>query len=264
MIPALNGATRLYAILGDPIEQVRSPQVFNPMFRARGRNAVMLPLHVRPPDLAAVVGALKLCPNLDGLIFTVPHKAAAIPLIEEVGATGRRVGAINAARRQADGRWIADMFDGRGFVRGCRAQGHEPAGRRVLIVGAGGAGSAVADALAEIGVARLTLFDVDQAKARRVVEALARAYPGLTAELGPPVPDRHDMIVNATPLGMAADDALPVETKLLRPDMLVCDVVMKPEITPFLAAARARGCAIQPGRHMLDGQAQAVAAFFGV
>ena len=261
----INGETRLYAIIGYPIIQVRSPEVFNPRFSRAGRNAVLVPLEVHPDRLEQAVAGLFACANLDGLVVTVPHKTRMIGLVDEVLPTGAVVGAINAARREADGRWVGDMFDGRGCVRGLRKQGIEPAGRSALLVGAGGAGSAVAFALAEAAISRLTIFDVDAARASRVVAGIGRSYPAVRAEMGPPVPTRdHDLVINATPLGMAPGDPLPVDPGTLDASMVVVDVVMKPEMTPLLRAAAAIGCRIQPGRHMLEGQADAVASFFGL
>lgn len=261
----ITGETRLFVIIGHPVAQVRAPMAFNPVFRAAGRNAVMVPLDVHPDRLETAFAGLKAIANLDGIVVTVPHKARMAELADEVLPTGRMVGAINAIRRERDGRWIGDMFDGRGCVHGLHAAGIDPKGRNVLLVGAGGAGSAVAYAMAEAGVARLTVFDIDQAKAARVIDGVTRAYPGVRAEAGPPVPAAsHDTVVNATPLGMSPADPFPVDPAAIDPSMLVVDVIMKPAVTPLLEAAQARGCRIQPGRHMLEGQVAAVAAFFGI
>lgn len=262
---SITGETRLFVIVGHPVAQVKAPMAFNPLFRAAGRNAVMVPIDVAPERLDATIAGLKAIANLDGIVVTVPHKARMADLVDDVLPTGRMVGAINAARRERDGRWTGDMFDGRGLVHGLRAAGIEPKGRNVLLVGAGGAGSAVAFAMAEAGAARLTIFDIDEAKARRVIDGVRRAYPALRAEAGPPAPDAgHDTVINATPLGMAPSDPLPVDPATIAPSVLAVDVIMKPDVTPFLKAAQARGCRIVPGRHMLDGQVPAVAAFFGM
>jgi shikimate dehydrogenase len=261
----ITGETRLYVIVGHPVAQVKAPMAFNPLFRAAGRNAVLVPVDVAPKSLDSAIAGLKAIANLDGIVVTVPHKARMCELVDEVLPTGRMVGAINAARRERDGSWVGDMFDGRGSVQGLRTAGIEPRGRKALLVGAGGAGSAVAFALAEAGVARLTIFDVDAAKAERVVGGVRRAYPAVQAEAGPPVPRRdHDTVINATPMGMSPSDPLPVDPATIDPSMLVVDVIMKPDVTPLLKAAQAKGCRIQLGRHMLEGQVAAVAAFFGI
>jgi shikimate dehydrogenase len=259
----INGATRLYAIIGDPIVQVGSPRVFNALFRQHGIDAVLVPVQIAPADLAIAVAGLKRLLNLDGIIVTVPHKMRMLEFADEVMPTGARVGAINALRRGAGGRWIGDMFDGKGFVAGLRDQGHEPKGKAVLLVGAGGAGSAVAYALAEAGAARLTISDVDATKAARLAVGVAAAYPVAGAVAGPPEPEGHDIVVNATPLGMAPGDALPLDVTQLRAGMLVADVVIKAEATALLAEAQRLGCQIHGGRHMLNGQAKAVFGFFG-
>lgn len=261
----ITGETRLYVIVGHPVAQVKAPMAFNPLFHRAGRNAVLVPVDVAPAALAGAVAGLKTIANLDGIVVTVPHKARMAALVDEVLPTGRMVGAINAARRERDGRWVGDMFDGRGSAHGLRALGIELRGRQVLLVGAGGAGSAAAFAYAEAGVARLTLFDVDSAKAERVVMGLRQAYPAVRAEIGPPVPTAgHDIVINATPMGMSPADPYPVDPAALDPAMLVVDVIMKPDVTPLLRAAQAKGCRIVPGRHMLDGQVATVAAFFGI
>lgn len=259
----INGATRLYAIIGDPIAQVGSPRVFNALFREHGIDAALVPVRIAPADLAVAVGGLKRLLNLDGIIVTVPHKMRMLEFADEVLPTGKRVGAINALRRDPHGRWIGDMFDGKGFVAGLRARGHEPAGKTVLLVGAGGAGSAVAYALAEAGAARLTISDVDAAKAARLAAGVAAAYPRVGTVAGPPAPEGHELVVNATPLGMAPGDPLPLDLARLRPGTLVADVVIKAEPTALLAEAKRLGCQIHGGRHMLDGQAKAIFAFFG-
>ena len=264
----ITGGTRLYAILGDPIHQVGSPRVFNPIMARNKVDAVLVPMRVAPADLGLAVAGLKAIGNLDGLIVTIPHKMAMMALVDEVSPTGRLVGAINAARREKDGRWVADMFDGRGCVRALKDQGGEIAGRSALLVGAGGGGSAVACALAEAGVRRLTVCDIDLAKAERLARVVADAFPDVTAAVGPPAgrgenPKGYDLLVNCTPMGMKPADPPPIDLDALAPSMTVVDIVLGPDPTPLLAAATTRGCQTVSGRRMLEGQAMEVARFFG-
>jgi shikimate dehydrogenase len=259
----ISGRTRLYVILGDPIAKVRSPEAFNAAFGRHGIDAVLVPFECAPADLPAAVGALKRIRNLDGLIFTMPHKAAGLALVDEATETARRVGAINAARRGTGGEWRGDMFDGQGFVRGLRRQGQEAGGRRAALLGAGGAGRAIAFALAEAGVAALSVHDLDATKAVALAADLQRAHPVLAARAGPPRRGEFDLLVNATPTGMKPDDPLPWPVDGLAAGAIVGDVTTKPEVTPFLAAARDRGCAIVSGRDMVEGQLGALFRFFG-
>ena len=137
----IDGATRLYAIIGDPIAQVRSPALYTELFADAGMNAVMVPVHVLPDRFEDTVPALLALGNLDGLLVTVPYKALVVPFATRLGKTAASIGALNALRREADGTWTGDMFDGAGFVRAAERKGFTLRGRRVTLFGAGGAGS---------------------------------------------------------------------------------------------------------------------------
>jgi shikimate dehydrogenase len=187
-----------------------------------------------------------------------------LELADDVLPTGRRVGAINAMRRAPDGRWVGDNFDGKGFVAGLRNSGHEPKGRRALLVGAGGAGSAVGFALAEAGVVDLTVADLERAKAERLARAIAAAFPAAGAHVGPPAAAGYDLVVNATPIGMAPGDPSPIDPAGFAPGMVVADVIILAHDTPLLAAARQRGCGLMGGRPMTEGQAVEMARFLGM
>ena len=119
----IDGATRLFAIVGDPIAQVRSATVFSDAFAARGNNAVMVPVQIAPDRFDAVFPALMALGNLDGLLVTVPYKARALPFASRLGTNAKIVGAVNALRREPDGTWSGDMFDGVGFVRAAERKG---------------------------------------------------------------------------------------------------------------------------------------------
>lgn len=258
----LSGDTRVYVIIGHPIAQVGSPRVFNAAFRRLGLPAVLIPVHVQPDGLNALLRGLREMRNLDGIVVTVPHKVAVMDHLDEVQLNGRRVGAVNAIKCRADGTWVGDNFDGLGCVSGLEKAGHSLTGRRVLLVGAGGAGSAVAHAMADAGVSGMRVSDIDADRARRLSERLAAEHAGLDVEVGEADPQDFDVLVNCTPLGTRPDDPLPVAPERITPGSLVVDVILKPEISPLLEAAAKRDCATQPGRRMLEGQAEAVLDFF--
>ena len=259
----ITGKTRLLAIVGDPIDKVRSPESFCGLFELNGCDAIMIPVHVAPSDLAAVVAGLKRTRNLDGIVATMPHKSACLALVDEVLETGRLVGAVNALRPRPDGRWEADMFDGRGFVAGLRAHGHEPAGKRVALIGAGGAGSAIAVSLCQAGIASVAVHELDRARGEQLATTLRSAFPSVAARVGAPDLVDADVLINATPLGMQLHDPLPWDLAGLRPGTIVGDVTTKPEVTPFIEAARAKGAATVTGRDMYEGQVRELGAFFG-
>lgn len=264
--PPISGTTRLYGILGDPVEQVRSPAVFNAHFAERGVDAVFLPLHVGASGVESALAGFAALANLDGLVITIPHKMAFAALMDEVGPHGRLVGAVNAVRRRPAGGWAGELFDGLGFVEGLRGQDIDPAGLSYLVFGAGGAGAAIAGALLDVAPVRVAVTDPLPGRADALCRKLRTGAPGIAIESAEPEvdPSAFDVVVNATPLGMKADDPLPLDPGRLKSGMLVCEAVMKPPVTRLLREAESRGCRIQPGSHMLDGQFPLFLDFFGL
>src|SRR5690242_8301554 len=156
------GATRIFGIVGDPIAQVRSPEMFTAEFRRRGLDAILVPLHVLPDDFEACLEGLRRLRNLDGLIFTIPYKARALALAAQLGPQAQVVGAINALARDGDN-WKGEIFDGLGCVEAFVRRGIPIANRRLMLIGAGGAGSAVGVAMAHERPAFMRVFDLDTA-----------------------------------------------------------------------------------------------------
>lgn len=261
-IPAITGTTQLFAILADPITQVRTPEVMNDYFAEQGVNGVLVPMQVPATGLATAFQALRAMKNLQGFIVTVPHKTEAAALCDELGDAGKAIGAINTVRRTAEGRLVGDMLDGVGFLKGLRAQGHEPAGKRVLLLGAGGAAAAIAFALAQTDVASLTVFNRTLSRAQELVSRTKTYFPHVKINAAYPAANkRYDMVINATSLGMAPDDPYPLDPDYLDPAMVVAEIIMKPEQTPLLLAAHNKGCTVHYGRHMLDQQIRLMAEF---
>lgn len=258
----ISGSTRLYAVLGDPIAQVRAPVLVNRLFADLSHDAVLVPVHVTAEDLATVVRGLQRTRNLDGILITVPHKMSCVALADTVSSAVELSGSTNAMRREPDGRWHADNFDGAGFVAGLRAAGHTLAGRRVTLVGAGGAGSAIAPAALTAGAGSLAICDHDPARATALVRRLRNRWPDQVAEATVPALADADLVVNATPLGLRPDDPLPFDPDQLRKGTLVADIVMKPRETRLLRAAAARGLPVHPGEPMLTSQVELYRTFF--
>lgn len=258
----ITGSTQLFGIVADPIAQVRTPQVLNAWFSRQGVDGVLVPFHVGSEDLATAFDAFRRMRNLGGFIVTVPHKTDTVALCDEVSERARAIGAANAVRREADGRLVGDMFDGMGFVEGLKSQGHDPRGRSVLLLGAGGAAAAIAHALAEAGVEQLTIANRTVAKAQAIAERTMHSVPGIRVHAVEKAESaNHDMVVNATSLGMRADDPLPIAASQLPPGLLVAEIIMKPEMTALLQTAQENGCTIHLGRHMLDCQANLMGEF---
>lgn len=257
----IDGNTKLLGIAGHPIAQVLTPTVLTGLFRHNGINAVCVPFHVEPKGFAALLAGVKQMHSLAGVIATVPHKQAAAALADVQLPRARLAQAANVLRREADGRWTADMLDGVGFINALTAQGHSVVGRRALVAGAGGVATAICFALADSGAAEVALFDADPARAADLVARL-RAV-GANARVATPDPAGYGLVVNATPLGMAPDDPMSMDPARIDPGTMVADVVAKPAVTKFLLAAQARGCPIMPGARMTERQMAAMAEFYG-
>jgi shikimate dehydrogenase len=245
----LDGATRLTLIVGDPIAQVKSPAGMTAALQALGHNAMVVPAHVAPADLAGFLTAASLMRNLDGIIATIPHKFACFGLCATTSARARTLGAVNTLRRNPDGTWHGDMFDGEGFVSAARARGGDPKGKRALLIGAGGAGSAIGLAVLEAGAAQLAIHDPDTHRRDALIARLAAAHPGRVAA-GSADPAGFDLVLNASPLGMREADPYPVLPEALSPTTFVGCVITAPAVSPLVAAARARGCPTSTGTEM--------------
>jgi shikimate dehydrogenase len=260
----ISGTTRLYAIIGDPITHVRTPMAFNDYFLDRNIDAVCLPIHIGRDDLPRGWAGLKSIANLDGFIVTAPHKAEAARLCDKLEGDGVHTGVVNTVRREPDGSFSATLLDGRGFVSGLIKQGHDVKGRRFYMAGAGGAGTALAFALADTGAAALTIHNRTRSRAERLVAAVGAAFPGIDVQVGTADASGHDVAVNATALGLASDDGHSFDLASVDPSALVTEVVMKPDMTPLLIAAEKRGHAIHFGIHMLNSQLELMMQFLGV
>jgi shikimate dehydrogenase len=237
--------------------------IYNPWFDKRGINAAVIPLGVKSEDFGAAFPEICRFTNFHGALITMPHKIAVIGLIDEVSTAVKVAGSCNAVRRNAEGRLVGDMFDGEGFVRGMARHGRSLNGKTVLVVGSGGVGSAIAASSAAAGAAEIGVYDMSAAAMEALAGRLRRSYPQLKVATGTNDPAGFDVVVNATPLGMKPGDPMPVDVARLKPSTYVGEVVMKQETTPFLAAARARGCETQVGIDMLFEQIPAYLEFFG-
>lgn len=257
----ITGATRLYAIVGDPIVQVRSPEVFTQRFAASGVNAVLVAAHVPAERFDEIIPGMLALGNLDGLLVTIPFKARMVRFADRLGAAAKCIGALNALRREDDGSWTGDMFDGAGFVRGVERKGERVRGRRVTLFGAGGAGSAIAYALAGAGVQSIDIIDADAGRAQALVEKLRNAFPQCALVAATRKPANVDMVVNASPVGMRPGDAMPGDIGPLAADTLVGDVVITDAPTALIRHAVACGCSWVDGRDMHAGQVDAIMTF---
>jgi shikimate dehydrogenase len=259
----IRGTTALVAHIGYPTDSFRSPMIYNPYFEEAGIDAVVVPMSCRPQHFPSLLRAVFTLTNVRGALITMPHKVATVELLDQASPAVRIAGSCNAVRRAADGGLEGDLFDGEGFVRALRRNGCPIEKARALVVGAGGVGSAIAASLAAAGTAAIALFDTRAATAVALADRLAAHYAGLELRTGSNDPTGCGIVVNATPMGTNDSDPMPVDPERIDRDAFVVDVVLSDAVTPFIQAARARGCRTQVGVDMLFEQIPAYLDFFG-
>jgi shikimate dehydrogenase len=260
----IDGNTELIAHIGYPTHSFKSPLIYNPYFEKEGINALVVPMGCQAEHYPAFLKSVFQLTNIRGALITMPHKVTTVGLLDEVTATVKVAGACNAVKRDAQGRLVGDMFDGAGFVRGVQRKGFNLTGKRVLVVGTGGVGSAIAASLAAEEIKAISLFDVNTASSEGLAQRLQQEYPSIEVQTGSNDPEGHDLVVNATPMGMNEGDPLPMDVSRLAPETFVGEVVMRTEMTAFLLAAQKRGCRVQVGSDMLFEQIPAYLEYFGL
>jgi shikimate dehydrogenase len=259
----IDGNTELIAHIGYPTHSFKSPLIYNPYFEKEGINALVVPMGCQAEHYPAFLKSVFQLTNIRGALITMPHKVTTVGLLDSVTPTVKVAGACNAVKLDAQGRLVGDMFDGAGFVRGVQRKGFNLSGKRVLVVGTGGVGSAIAASLAAENIAAITLFDVNTASCESLAQRLVNEYPHIQVKTGSNDPDGHDLVVNATPMGMNEGDPLPMDVLRIAPETFVGEVVMRTEMTAFLLAAQERGCRVQVGSDMLFEQIPAYLEYFG-
>ena len=269
MIP-ISGTTRVFPVIGWPVEQVKAPAIYNAYFAKHNIDAVCVPMRVAPEHYASFVKSMMSAPNVGGICVAIPHKAATIELGDIATDAALAAGAANAIFRDKDGRIVADLIDGEGFVRALDVttapDGFDYAQRSALIVGCGGVGSAIAASLADRGIAHLGLVDIDPGVVSGLAERLRKHYPAtvVTVMTIGAVDERgYDLLVNGTPLGMNPGDRMPFSLDRAKPSAVVADCGMKTENTELLRVAAERGHRVQKGKEMLFEQAPLYMERFG-
>jgi shikimate dehydrogenase len=250
----ISGSTRIIYLIGQPVVQVKSPEPLNAALAERGKDAVVVPVDMRPGDVKGFLEALRGSANCIGLSVTVPHKQAAFRLVDSASRRAALAGAVNTIVRDEEGRLHGDMLDGLAMVGAIRANGVEVAGKRVVLIGAGGAGSAIGFAVAAAGARSISIAELSAERAGVLSSAIAAEYPGLEVSRDVARDLKIDIAINASTAGMSPEDGLPFPLDRLRDAAILADAVTRPAVTPWLAKARTMGLKTQPGADMVAAQ----------
>lgn len=253
----ITGQTKIFGIFGYPVTHTLSPIMHNAAFDAVGLPYRYLPFEVRPDQLQeAIKGIVPL--GIRGLNVTIPHKETIVPFLDRIDEEAERIGAVNTIEIDS-GRLIGHNTDGRGFLASLREMNIDCSGKRVLLLGAGGAAKAVAAILARQPISEMMIIARTPARGKELIDRLASISPRLKTSLWgvnfgsdfPADPGRPTLLVNTTPLGMNERDPLPFPIHFIDPRWSVADLIYRPAETALLAGAKKNGAAVIPGLGML-------------
>ncbi|WP_418320082.1 shikimate dehydrogenase family protein [Piscinibacter sakaiensis] len=256
----LTGETLLFPLLADPARHVKAPAIFQPAFEARGLDWFLFPLNVRQENFEAAFAQLRLMGNVGGCVVSVPFKARAARLCDRLGPLAQKGGVVNTVRFADDGTVEGEILDGVGLILCAAETGIRLEGANILMLGAGGAASAIAHALADKGIGSLTVQNRSADRARALVASVREHRPDYPIDIGSFDATRHDVVINATSLGISADDPAPMDVAQLKPSTSVIDIVV-PD-TALRRAAQALGCKVTGGRPMVAAQIAAQIALW--
>ncbi len=253
----MSGKTKVCGIIGDPVEHTVSPQMHNAAFAKMGVDYWYVPFRVRKEDLGKAIEGMRAL-NIRGLNVTIPHKVAVIPFLDELDPLADKIGAVNTIVNE-DGVLTGYNTDATGFLQALLERGTEPKRKNIVILGAGGASRAISFILAERGAHLVILnrqLELDWAEelAHRISRVFQKEVKALKLdeENLATVLDWADILVNATSVGMSPNiNETPVPAKLLKPGLVVFDIVYNPIKTRLLREVEAAGAETISGVDML-------------
>lgn len=260
MTRTIDGGTKLAGIIGWPLEHTLSPAMHNAAYEAMGLNWVYVPMPISEgQELMKVGSALRSLPFV-GFNVTMPYKRVFMNVCDEIAATAQLANAVNTIH-VSDGKLIGYNTDGRGLMESLSAEaGFEPAGKRAVIIGTGGASSAALLGLVLGNAAHVTIAGRRPEVAENTIDRLEGRLRETSVEavalddsLREAV-EAADLVVNATPVGMSPDDPSPVHKDWLQPGQVVADMVYRPAETTLMRDAAARGATALGGLGMLVAQ----------
>lgn len=257
----ISATTQLCAVIGDPVEHSLSPQIHNAAFQANGLNMVYTAFHVKRGDTRRAMDGLRAL-GIRGLSVTIPHKMDIIPHLDEVDEVALNIGSVNTVVND-EGYLRGYSTDGMGAVRALNAGCVDPAGKRILVIGSGGASRAIVFTLATLSpIPELTILGIDEPELRGLAGDMAertKLVPSaslLSSESLAEAMNWAEIVIHTTPIGMTPKvDATVVPKELIEPRHVVFDVVYTPLQTRLLREARSVGATSIPGIGMFVHQA---------
>lgn len=249
---AADSHTVLYGVLGDPVRHSKSPLMLNRAFRETGMNAVYTAFHVKPDRLHEAVQGIRAL-GLRGVNVTIPHKEQVMQHLDEIDDEAREIGAVNTIVNE-DGRLIGYNTDGIGYVRSIKEEtGTELSNKRILFLGAGGASRGLVYVISKEQPAEIWIANRTKERAQHIAQEMKHRCDirAIGMEELPEDLDAFDIIINNTPVGMhPLVDETPLASKLIRPHMIVSDVIYTPMYTRLLREAEQAGATIHSGLGM--------------
>ena len=251
----VNYRAELVGVFGDPVEDNPTGVMEEAAFEACGLNYRYLTMKVTEEDLDVAMKSIRAL-HMKGMNLTMPHKIRAIPYLDELSEAARIIGAVNTIIVK-DGKLFGENTDGKGFVQALSNKGITPEGKKVVILGAGGAAKAISVECALAGATQVSIFNRTREKAEELARVIREntkaAADGYAWEKAQPIPEGTDILINATSIGFSPDiTARPdIDYSTVTDQMTVCDVVFHPAETEFLKSCAAQGAKVINGLGML-------------
>jgi shikimate dehydrogenase len=247
-------ATKVYGVLGYPVKHSLSPVMHNAAFKALNIDAEYKLFETKPQELGLFLGSLKE-KNIAGLNVTIPYKEKVIPYLDSISGDAELIGAVNTIK--VTGRDLVGFnSDGEGFLKHLtEALGFNPQGKRIAIIGAGGASRAISVYLSKAKSQRLSIYDLDKAKLMSLIKSLKDDFKDIEIKQANSIGELNikdcDLLINATPVGMKFADPCLVNATSIHKNLLVYDLIYNPKETKLLKLARENGARASNGLGML-------------